>query len=453
MPQASLSGEVRIELPFAARPSRLVNSELGIDKVTVLGGPTDRWTRQETLLDAADFRLVRAGIVLTHRVSDGRGDWNLSAPGWHPWLPADRSEPMSDGDLPDELASLIRPFRRDAPLTPVAALEVDNWTYALQSAGERITTVTDKFVTVRSGGLTTSRFREVTVGAGLNTEQREWVIEILGLAGGTQVEEFVSLAGRIGAPATGRTDFPAPAPWDDHSRIDVVIGSLLAARLQMIITADLALRGGGPADPLIEQLTAVATELRGLAPFLRHPSSLPEDYIEIAERLRAADPDEALTVINSGRHLKALDTLIRSVRAPRLVDGIDTDQPPKARDAFGGLLERVCLDFVEACDRLSPESDDEAWQAAVAAGGQLINSAAITQMIKPKRSKRVRRATKSMLAELRQSIIDSSPPEIDRLSPAEAFEAGRSFERADARRQAARARAVALWSSLRGEFR
>jgi hypothetical protein len=40
-----------------------------------------------TLLDAPDHRLIRSGVLLAHRVLDGRGEWYITAPDWQPLLP------------------------------------------------------------------------------------------------------------------------------------------------------------------------------------------------------------------------------------------------------------------------------------------------------------------------------------------------------------------------------
>ena len=67
----------------------------------------------------------------------------------------------------------------------------------------------DDKVTVRRGGLTTARFREVMVtptGPGLTDEQAAHVEYAMASAGATQIPQFPRLVSRLGAPATGPTD-------------------------------------------------------------------------------------------------------------------------------------------------------------------------------------------------------------------------------------------------------
>ncbi len=65
------------------------------------------------------------------------------------------------------MADLIRPFSRRAPLTPVAALRCERREFALRAnAGPTLALLRDDKVTVRRGGLTTARYREVMLDAG-----------------------------------------------------------------------------------------------------------------------------------------------------------------------------------------------------------------------------------------------------------------------------------------------
>ncbi|MGY4718708.1 hypothetical protein [Naumannella huperziae] len=452
--------KLRVELPFTARAPRLINPELGIDRVLVLRGAGRRSTTQLTVLDTPDHRLLRAGVLLAHRVADGRGDWFLAAPDWAPWLPGERVEPMADGDLPTELAALVRPFRRSAALGPVAALEYDRWTYALHGAGQdgetRLGVLHDQLVTVRTAGVITSRYREGTLtGDGIDAAQRDWVSEMLAFAGGTVVEEFPSIAQRIGSPATGHTDFPAPTAWQRDCPAEAAITAILAGRLRMIMTADLALRGGsGAARDLAEQLRALAVELRGLGPLLVHDQAGVAEWRSLADRLDDAAELDAIALINSGRYLGLLDALVREVRAPRVVGGIDTSGALSAGDAFGALLERVVADFVEACDVFGADGPDATWRAALLAGDQLIHSSTITELVRPKRAARLRRRTERLMADLEQCV--GEPPAItdrvEELSPAEAFEAGRAHERARIVVRHARHEFLRKWGRARERF-
>ena len=74
---------------------------------------------------------------------------------------------------------MIRPLRRRATLGPVAALICDRREFALRDdEGTTLALLRDDKVTVRRGGLTTARYREVLitpVGPGLTDEQVSWL--------------------------------------------------------------------------------------------------------------------------------------------------------------------------------------------------------------------------------------------------------------------------------------
>jgi len=112
-------------MPYSAPAPRLVNPSLGLHNLVARAGHNAAYEIDVTLLDAPDHRLIRSGVLLAHRVLDGRGEWYLTAPDWQPLLPKDRIELMGHADLPEELADLIRPLRRRAPLGPVAALRCE----------------------------------------------------------------------------------------------------------------------------------------------------------------------------------------------------------------------------------------------------------------------------------------------------------------------------------------
>ena len=79
---------------------------------------------------------------------------------------------MGQAELPEDLAELVRPFRRRAPLSPVAALRCERREFALRNGGgTTVALLRDDKVTVRRNGLTTARYREVMltpVGPGLD---------------------------------------------------------------------------------------------------------------------------------------------------------------------------------------------------------------------------------------------------------------------------------------------
>jgi len=96
---------MRFDLPFQADAPSLLSDAIGIT------GLMERRAASHgidvTVLDSADDRLLRAGVVLAHRVLGGLGDWSLAAPAWAPHLPAERIVPMgATAELPQEFADL-----------------------------------------------------------------------------------------------------------------------------------------------------------------------------------------------------------------------------------------------------------------------------------------------------------------------------------------------------------
>ena len=107
----------------------------------------------------------------------------------------------------------------------------------------------DDKVTVRRGGLTTARYREVMmtpIGPGLTEEQDFWLCQVLGQAGATRMEKFPRLVNRLGAPANGLTDYPVPPPLDGAAPFSRFVTALLGRGLRKMVEADLALQADRP---------------------------------------------------------------------------------------------------------------------------------------------------------------------------------------------------------------
>ena len=189
-------------------------------------------------------------------------------PGLAAAVAEDRIELMGHADLPDDLADMIRPLRRRATLGPVAALTCDRREFALRGdAGTTLALLRDDKVTVRRGGLTTARYREVLitpVGPGLNDEQAAWLDRSLLQVGATQVPRFPRLVSGSALPRPGRPTYRCPAR-STRPPFKRFVSQLVALRLRQIVEADLAIRGGDPAavDRLAEQAARLRTSSRG----------------------------------------------------------------------------------------------------------------------------------------------------------------------------------------------
>ena len=95
-------GQRLYDMPYGSPAPQLINAELGLDHLVARAGHNAGYDIDLTLLDAPDHRLMRSGVLLAHRVLDGRGEWYLGAPDWVPLLPKELIESMSQTDLSEE---------------------------------------------------------------------------------------------------------------------------------------------------------------------------------------------------------------------------------------------------------------------------------------------------------------------------------------------------------------
>lgn len=429
-------------LPFTAPDPQLVDPGLGIRRFTRMGHHHS-YTIEVTILDTPDHRLVRAGIMLAHRVSRGLGDWYLAASAWTPPLPGEVTVPIdAGGDLPDELAELVRVFRRLAPLGPVATLSRERVVHLIRGdatesdageasgAGAVLGSVRDDRVTVRRGGVVISRSREVTVEPepALTAVQREHLVTVLQATGASRVTGFPALAQRLGAPATRPTDIPAPRPRREARTLGEFVSRLLARHLRRIVDADLRLRTGTVDTPrtLIKRLRLLDRDLTGIARLL-DPGWHDAVQAHLAVVL-AGHPDAATLWRHEDHYLAALDALVEAVQAPPVGERVDE---PAARELK--RLRRLHADEVAArCDELSVDIDDAAWQAASRAVATFARAAAVAAVVGGGRAKDISRRARRLESRLERAAEATelpSPAAVGAMSPVEAFAAGRDVQR------------------------
>lgn len=447
------SGQRLYDMPFSSAPARLTRPELGLRSLVARAGENAAYAIDVTLLDAPDHRLIRAGVLFAHRVLDGRGEWYLTAPDWAPLLPQDRIEPMGHADLPEGLTSLIAPLRRRATLGPVAALHCDRREFALRGdSGDSLALLRDDKVTVRRGGLTTARYREVTltpVGAGLDADQRAFVDRAFAATGANRVAHFPRLVTRLGAPATGPSDVPAFGRSDVSSSLRRFVSTLIGTRLWEIVHADLAVRGGDPSASvaLLEQATGLRAELAGLADAL--DPDWAEDVADDIDWLIGAGPQPGGTStvadrLRRQRYLALLEQLVGAARAPRL--RLDGSRPAAA--VLAGLVSEGTARLCAVADDLTADSDGTRWERVREQLGSVRALLVVAGPVLPEETgDAVRRLAKPVrLLEAVDRGGPPAPPDLTVMSVAEAFEAGRALERAEAGRRAARQRFVDRWA-------
>ena len=416
---------MRFDLPFQADAPSLLSDAIGIT------GLMERRAASHgidvTVLDSADDRLLRAGVVLAHRVLGGLGDWYLAAPAWAPHLPAERIVPMgATAELPQEFADLTRPLVRRAVLGPVAALECQRVEYLLRGPDGPLGSIRDERVTVRRGGMATARYREATLTPTdlLGRRQLEHVLAALEAVSANAVDEFPSLQQRLGPPATGGTDFPTPGPLNRGATMEAFVTRLFAADLQGLVRAQYR-----DEEAITDALQEFRGHVRGLA------NVLDPEWRQAVESAveKAATPRQAA--------LDVTDPLVTAVRAPRLGD-------VSAEPAATLLLNRAqqgAYILADRCRSLTADSPGSDWRAALAAAEQVHACGLVAVRLHGKPGTKLLNTITQVVRDLRDCVADVDPPDLEGLTPAEAFERGREAERGHQRVLAARAGFVADW--------
>ena len=306
-------------MPFSSSEPRLVNGDVGLHNLVARSGHNAPYAIDVTLLDAPDHRLIRSGVLLAHRVLDGRGEWFLTAPDWQPLLPKDRIELMGHADLPDDLAELsvrcaagphsgrwraeLRPPRVRAPRR-----RGHHAGPAPRRQGHRPPRRADHRALPR-GDADPGR-------PGLSADQRASVDRAFRHVGANRVPRFPRLVTRLGAPATGSSDIPAEQALDGTMPFRRFVAALVGNRLREIVRCDLALRGGD-ADALARltaEATALRAELSGLSPGL-DPAWV-EDLTDDLDWLVAATRGPAPPGEGAGRGTAAQRALPLRARTP-----------------------------------------------------------------------------------------------------------------------------------------
>ncbi|MBK7822561.1 MAG: hypothetical protein IPJ61_16245 [Tessaracoccus sp.] len=431
---------LRIEVPFTSDPPVLTSAELGLPRL--LRRPAASFAMDVTVVDAADGRLLRDGVVVAHRVVGGIGEWYLSAARWAPHLPVECTRPLgSSGDLPEEMARRLRPLIRGAVLGPIAALRCHRDEWALRdAAGETVAVVRDERVTVRHGGVATARYREITVTPekrGVTKAQREFLIAAGLAVNGTVVDTFPTLQERLGAPATGLTNFPVPQQVTPDASLEDFVSTVFAGHLLAIATAELERRRVESDDVAATNalLWAFGKDLRGLAPVLE------PGWREATERLLRDLPWASQAELEPALP-EVLNALVGGARAPRLGD---LSRRPAAilidRAQHAGQI------LAERCRALTEQAPDEQWAAARLAAEQLSVAATVAVPLSPRVLGAMVRRLDGIVAALHGCEFGASAtiPELAGLSPEQAYQQGVDAERRRSRVAVRRADFIERW--------
>lgn len=430
---------MRFHVPFTATAPPMTSRAVGITRLVQRRGRAT--STQTTIIDTPDNRLLRAGVVVSHRVAEGLGQWVLEAPSWAPKLPEHRSAPVgATAELPLEFAQLVRPVARGAVLGPVAALDIERTEYSMVGPDEvQVASIVDEQVAVRRGGVTTARYRETTVTPveRFTPQQREFVISSMLSVSATPVTSFPSLQQRLGPPATGMTDFPEPQPVNRDSTLEELVTAVFARDLQDLVDTLLDLEAGRPEDVEIlnRQLDTVARHVRGFA------HALDPGWRESVEALVAglpfASPGAAVPVA-----LQMADALVGAVHAPKLGDNShDLAAPLLHRRAQQGIYI-----LADRCRSLEESSPDKQWEGALQAAGQLAVSADVASVLPGKPLRKIVRLLEELSTHLQACAAPQDATlDLQGLTVEEAFRAGVKSEHKRFAVARARAKFVAEW--------
>ncbi len=200
-----------------------------------------------TYYDAADLRLVRAGITIRHRTGEGgdSGRWTAKVP--VPGVSEERTEVSVDAgpdEMPAGVLAVLRGVLRQAPLEPVARLVTRRHLVELRDGGGRLLgEVCDDEVSVLEGDRIAARFREVEVEVvpGAPPALIPLVVDHLRAAGAGEPDTTPKLVRALGPRALAPPDPPVPALGKDPSAA-LVVRAAIAASVQRLLMHDPVVR-------------------------------------------------------------------------------------------------------------------------------------------------------------------------------------------------------------------
>jgi hypothetical protein len=298
-------------------------------------------------------------------------------------------------------------------------------------------------------------------GPGLTDEQTAHLAHALAAAGATQVVRFPHLVTRLGAPATGPTDFPQPQSLEQDTSFTQFVSHLLATRVREMLNADLAVRTDEPrgAADLARCAGQLRSELQGLESVL-DPGWL-EDLDEELEWVvgqaeqqsrapgNGAEPPagELKQRLRGERYLTLLDRLVTATRAPQ-VGNASTLQ---ASEVLGSLVNVAQGQLVKTARRLDVDSPTEAWDETSLSFDALFRVTGVASHLLPERVERLRHrlgVATQLLAEVTRHdrAAQRSLDRAQKSSPADAFSLGRAYEHELAVARTAREAFVRRWA-------
>lgn len=426
----------RYEMRDLAAAPRFANPDLG------LGNPAVVSTRPSlcdlTVLDAADRRLLRSGIVLAHRSMDEEGAWLLAAPSWSPPLPAEHVEAMTTGEVPDTIRAVLAPLLRGAPLAPVGTQHRARVTYVIRTTDrEPLGSVIDDHVTIRREGQVLTQYREVTIDTGsMSAAQADWLDEVLRGVEGIRVDRHLPLPARlriladVGGEVGEAADLYAVGPVDTDASMAEIVGHFIAQGARDVLLADLNVRAGRTrkVQPLVRALRRFAAEVSVVAPVLPHGRivELAGELQWAADELDGAFGAGQTALLNGSRYLGIYER-ISALRPPALAEGVGAGP---AREEIGGMVASA-VDAMLRAGRVAPHTlDDSGWKTAAMAAERLVATAELAALLAPKQAKKLRGRARDLydgLVTCDNEELESLRASLGSSSAEEAFGIGRRY--------------------------
>jgi inorganic triphosphatase YgiF len=243
--QAEIETKLEID-PTAKLPS--LSKRRRLAAVGIAGAQEPKsYQLDATYYDTADLDLLRSKMTLRRRTGGPDAGWHLKLPAvqgarTEVGLPLSAGDP---GDVPAELAGLVRGAARGRELVPVARLVNDRTVRHLHdAAGTTLIEVADDHVTATpllAGSAKPSQWRELEAEIIKGTrDQLAATVDVLMSAGASKASSASKLARALA--------FEPPAARRSKSAGTVVLGALGRQR-DWLIVADRGIREGADAAP------------------------------------------------------------------------------------------------------------------------------------------------------------------------------------------------------------
>ena len=350
-------------------------------------------TMEASYLDAADLRLIRAGISLRHRTGEGgdAGAWTLKLPdggadGDGVLRRREIVVPGPPGDPPAELLSLVRPWLRTGALTTVAHLRTERTRTLLAVDGELVGEVDDDEVSVLQAGRVAARFREVEVESDA-ADVLAAVVARLRDAGAGAPDPTPKLVRALGPRALQPPDLAVGEPNAEATAAEVLRAAIASSVLRIVEHDEIIRAAADPegvhqarvgcrrlrsdlrtfaplldtawSEPLRDELRWLAGELGAVRDLdvlrgrLRRQVEALGDSEQAAasvvlgklDRERDRAVQHAVAALDSRRYLAMLDRLVEAANAPHTLAEAEAPAaevvPPLAGTAFHKLRKAV----------------------------------------------------------------------------------------------------------------